>query len=444
MDHHLVKYLPRLIRSRIEGRHVLQKTIGNTGWLFADKIIRMGVGLFVGVWVARYLGPEQFGALSYALAFVALFGTLSSLGLDGIVVRELVRNPSHRDGIVGSALLLKLAGGMLLLLFSLGTIFLMRPNDLLMHWLVGIIAAGMIFQAFDAFDFWFQSSIQSKYTVYAKNGSFLIISLVKIFLILSKAPLVEFAWAGLAEVIIGSIGLIIAYHVQGFSMKSLYASRGIARGLLKDSWPLMLSGIAATIYLRIDQVMLGEMVNNKELGIYSAAVRVAEAWYFIPMVIMSSVFPSVVDSKTINDQLFYDRMQKLYNLMAFLGYLVAVPITFLGGWLISFLFGGQYIKAGPMLSLLVWAGIFTNLGVARSSFLLTMNWQRAHAFTVFFGCILNVILNYILIPLYGGMGAVIASCLAYWFAAHGACFFYKPLYKTGWMLTKALIYPKVW
>jgi len=422
----------------------LQNILVNTGWLFADRILRMGVGLFVGVWVARYLGPEQFGLYSYAIAFVSLFGAFATLGLDGIVVRDIVRDPACKYETLGTAFVLKLIGGSLTCLLVIIAISLLRPHDRLTHWLVGITAVGMIFQAFDTIDFWFQSQVKSKYTVYAKNTAFLLITLIKIVLMLMKAPLLAFAWAGFAEIVVGAIGLIIAYQINGHYIKAWRGSIARAKSLFSDSWPLILSGIVIMIYMRIDQVMLGEMVGNQEVGVYSVAVRLAEVWYFIPMSFVSSTFPSVVEAKAISEDLFYERLQKLYNLMSLMAYVVAIPVTFIAGWVIEIVFGVAYRGAGPMLAVLIWAGLFVNLGVARSSFLTTLNWTGVHFMTVFLGCLVNVVLNYLLIPLYGGMGAAIASCFAYWFAVHGACFFYKPLFKTGYMLTKAMIYPRIW
>lgn len=444
MNYALIKFLPSFIRIRLEGRVALQKILANTGWLFIDKIIRMGVGLLVGIWVARYLGPEQFGLYNYALSFVALFSALATLGLDGIVVRDIVRDPSCKDETLGTAFVLKLIGGGLTFLFVVGANSLLRPHDRLTQWLVGIIALGTIFQAFDTIDFWFQSQVKSKHTVYSKNTAFLLITFIKIVLILIRAPLIAFAWAGLTEIVFGAIGLVIVYRMNGHYIKAWQISMARAKSLFRDSWPLILSGIVIMIYMRIDQVMLGEMVGNEEVGIYSAAVRLAEAWYFIPMAISSSVFPSVVESRSISETLFYERLQKLYNLMVLIAYIVAVPVTFTAGWVIKILFGSAYCGAGPMLAVLIWAGLFVNLGVARSYFLTTMNWTRTHFVTVFLGCIMNIALNYFLIPLYGGMGAVIASCISYWFAAHGACFVYKPLYKTGCMMTKAMVFPRIW
>jgi O-antigen/teichoic acid export membrane protein len=437
-------YLPPFIRVRLEGRLIFQKTISNTGWLFFDKIVRLGVGLFVGAWVARYLGPDQYGLLSYVIAFVSLFSAMATLGLDGIVVRNIVRDPASKEEILGTAFVLKLIGGIAALLLSTGSLIILRPSGSLVHWLVGITAAGMIFQALDPIDFWFQSQIQSKYVVYARTTAFSLIAVIKIALILTAAPLMAFACAGMAEIALASIGLMIVYQSKGNNIKAWRANLACGKSLLRDSWPLILSGIMVSIYGRIDQVMIGNMVGNAEVGIYSAAVRLAEAWYFIPLAVAGSVFPSIVEAKAISEELFYGRLQKLYNLMALMAYIVAIPVTLMAGWLVTILFGAAYARAGPMLAGLIWAGLFVNLGVARSSFLTTMNWTRIHFMTVSLGCIINVALNYLLIPLYGGMGAVVASCVAYWFAAHGACFVYKPLYKTGYMLTRAIVYPKVW
>ena len=444
MNQGWMKYLPLFIRQQLEERLYLQNVMSNLGWLLADKILRMGVGLFVGVWLARYLGPEQFGLWNYTIAFVSLFSAIAALGLDGIVVRDLVRDPSSKDEILGTAFVLKSMGGALTLFLVIASISLIRPQDELARWLVLIAAAGMIFNAFDTIDFWFQSKVQSKYSIYAKNSAFLILSAVKVSLILAKAPLIAFACAGLAEIVIGSAGMLVTYRISGHHVRCWKSNVPRAIGMLKDSWPLVLSGVAIMIYMRIDQVMIGEMAGDKEVGVYSVAVQLVEAWYFLPGIIISSVFPSIVEAKSMDDTVFYERLQKLYNFLALMAYVVAIPVTFLAGWVVKILFGVPYAKAGPMLSLLIWSILFTNLGVARSTFLTAMNWTKIHLMTVSLGCIINVGLNYLLIPRYGGMGAVIASCIAYWFAAHGSCFLYKPLHKTGSMLTKAILFPKFW
>lgn len=444
MNQTWVKLLPGFLRRQVEGRAYLQNVVGNTGWQFGDNLVRMAVGLVIGIWLARYLGPEQFGLFSYALALVALFAALGSLGLDDIMVRDIVRHPEDRHEILGTSLLLRLLGGTISLLAATGTIFLLRPDDGLSQGLVAIIAAGALFQSFHVIEFWFHSQVRAKYAVLAKNSAFLFCSLLKIGLILVAAPLIFFAWVALVEVMLGAAGLVIAYRVKSGSLRDWRVSLKKAKKLLHDSWPLMLAGMVVMVYLRIDQVMLGEMAGHQEVGIYSVAVRLAEVWYFIPTAIYWSVFPAIVEARAAGDELFYERLQKFYNLVALTAYAVAIPVALLAQWLVPLLFGADYARAGLMLAVLIWANIFSGLEMARSSFLTVMNWTRLYLLTVALGCVLNIVLNYWLIPLYGGMGAVIASLVAYWFAAHGSCFLFKPLFRTGRMLTRAMIYPRIW
>jgi O-antigen/teichoic acid export membrane protein len=444
MNHAWTRFLPLRVRNRLEGRRNLQKIISNTGWLFADKIIRMGAGLIVGVWVARYLGPLQFGLLNFASAFVTLFSAISLLGLEAIIVRELVRNPSGTTDILGTTCFLRLSAGVAAYAMAVGSIFIMRPGETLAHVLVAVAGLALLFQAFDTIDLWFQSQVRSKFVVIAKNGAFLVSAIAKVVLILVNASLIFFACANLAEIVLGAIGLVFVYRMNGQQIARWRVKAGSIKGLLKECLPLVLSGIVFMVYLRVDQVMLGQLAGDKEVGIYSAAVRVAEIWYFIPTAIVSSVFPDIIHSKAASEEMFFAKLQRLYNLLVFMGYAVAIPTTFLAGWLINLLFGSTYVAAGPMLAVLVWAGVFANLGVARNAYLLASNRPRILLFAVFLGAISNVLLNLILIPGYGGLGAATASCISYWVAAHGACYLYRPLFKVANMLTRAIIFPKFW
>jgi len=444
MDQSWLKLLPATLREKVAGRAYLQNVVNNTVWQFGDQVIRMAVGLVIGIWLARYLGPGDFGLLSYALAFVALFTAIANLGLEDILVRDLVRNNQDRQEILGTAFFLRLVSGTISFAAALVAIFLLRPADGTSHWLIGIIAAGTLFQGFYVIECWFHSQVQAKYAVIAKNITFLLCSLAKIILILRGAPLLAFAWVALVEVGLGAMGLIAAYLFKENSISLWRVRAKRAKLLLKDSWPLMLSSIVIMIYLRIDQIMLGEIAGHEEVGIYSVAVRMAEVWYFIPMAIYWSVLPAIVEAKAQSEQLFYARLQQLYNLVTLSAYAVVLPVTLLGQWLVPLLFGEDYSRAGLMLAVLIWSNIFTSLEMARSSFLTVMNWTRLYLLTVSLGCLLNIALNAWLIPRYGGMGAVVASLAAYWFAAHGSCFLFKPLRPTGMMLTRAIIYPKIW
>lgn len=416
----------------------------NTAWLFADNILRLGLGIFVSIWVTRYLGPEQFGQLNYAASFVSLFSTIALLGLDGIVIRNLIREPEKHDEILGTAFILKIIGAIISILLILATILILRPADTQTRLLVGIISLGLLFQSFGVIDFFFQSQVQSKFSVYSKSAAFLTCSIIKVSLIVYHAPLQAFAWVSVTEICLGSAGLIVAYRAYGKRLKTWQSHFSTATSLLKDSWPLIFTEIVISIYMRVDKIFIGEMVGNSELGIYAVAAMLAEALYFIPLSISSTLFPGIVECKDTDKELFQERLQRFYNVMAFTGYSVAVPTTLMANWAVPVLFGPAYTRAGNMLIGLAWASLFINLSFARSYYLTAMNWTRLHFITDFMGCAVNIVLNIILIPRYGGMGAVIASIISYWFAVHGSCFLFHPLNKTGQMITKAICYPKFW
>lgn len=404
----------------------------------------MGVGLLVGIWVARYLGPGLYGQFSYALAFTFLLSPLATLGLDSVVVRRMVLDRSCRDQVLGTAFWLSLASGVVVFVVAIAGIYLVRPDETLTRWLVGVTAAGMIPQAFLVIEYWYESQVQAKFTVYAKLSAFLLASLAKVGLIVVHAPLIAFAWAGLAEVMIGAAGLLLSYRLNGLRITSWRFSRSEAGKLLRDGMPLLFAAAMHVISMRIDQVMLGEMVGSEEVGVYSAAVRLTEPWSCISFAICTSAFPAIMESWSTNRELFEAQVQKLYNLMALVGYAVAIPMTFLSGWLVESLFGSAYAAAGPLLAVLIWSCVINSLSSARTTFLISMNWSRMLFLSLLLGTVLNIVLNYLLIPGFGAMGAVVATLISYWFSLHGVCFFIKPLRATGWMLTKAILYPKVW
>jgi PST family polysaccharide transporter len=408
-----MKILPRFIRTRLEARPKLREIASNTGWLLADRILRLGVGLFVGVWVARYLGPEQFGLYNYALAFAGLFGAFAALGLDSIVVRDIVSNPTNKDEVLGTAFALKLIGGGGSWLMALGAIFIMRPGDRLAHSIVGIAAAGLIIQAFDTIDLWFQSQVQSKNTVYAKNAAFLLTALVRAALVWVRAPLIAFAYAGLAEVGLGAVGLVIVYLVNGHWFALWRVSLSCAKRLLKASWPLIISSMAIVTYMKIDQIMLSEMVSDQAVGVYAAAIRISELWYFIPTALVLSVFPSIIEVKKISEAAYYHRLQKLFDVMAGLALVIAVPMTLLSDVVIRLLYSAQYAGAGPILAIHIWAALFVFLGVAQSPWDISEGLTRLALLRTLLGAVINVAMNFVLLPLYAGLGAAISTVVAY-------------------------------
>ncbi len=384
------------------------KYFKNTSWLFGEKILRMVVGLFVGIWVARYLGPEQFGLFSYAQSFVGLFTAIATLGLDGIVVRELVKDESRRDELIGTAFYLKLIGAIAVLIVLAVTIQF-TSNDHYTNVLVFIIASATIFQAFNVVDMYFQAKVLSKYVVYANVISLFVSSIVKVVLILNDAPLLAFAWATLFDSVVLALGFIYYYvkNSSKFSIKNLIFKRETAVSLLKDSWPLMLGGFSFVIFSNIDNIMIKEILGEFDVGIYNSAYRLVTLWYFLPGLILSSLMPSLVNSHQ-NSELFMGRLLFVSTLLVWIAIAIFSIYSIFNKEIIFISFGELYVDAILLLSSLSAVNLLIFFNSVWNYWMTVEN--RTKRTFLFHLCtaLLNIILNYIFIHKYGVIGAVYA------------------------------------
>jgi len=412
-----------------------KKYFANTSWLMAEKIFRMAVALSVGVYVARYLGPGRFGILSYAMSFVALFSALSTLGLNGILVRELVNFPEKREELLGTAFILKLIGaGIVLILLSLVLYF--TGSDQQNNLIIFIIAAGLIFQSFNVIRFYFEANVLAKFIAVSQITSLVVVSVAKLVFIWLGLPLIYFALAVLIESLILAIGLSVVYFKQKLNIFNWQFSFKAATGLLKDAWPLILSAIAISLYMRIDQVMIKHMLNDEAVGQYAAAVRLSEAWYFIPMIITASLFPAVINAKKRSKDLYYARLQKLYDLMVWIAMPIILVIMFSANHIVEFLYGVQFSKAGSVLAIHIWAGVFVFLGVASGKWYLAENLQLFSFLNSIIGAVVNIVLNVILIERYGIIGAAWATIISYGCSAYFLNFAYAKTRNNFYRLTQ--------
>jgi O-antigen/teichoic acid export membrane protein len=404
--------LPGRIQAGLERHPGLINALSNTGWLFGDRILRMGMGLVVGIWMARYLGPGQFGLFNYAIAFAALFGSIATLGLNGIVVRDLVRDPENANVTLGTTFLLRVLGGLLAFACAIAAISFARPDDIQAKLMVSVLGFVLVFKSTEVVKYWFESQVQSKYTVWLESGVFLVVSATRLALILGQASLMAFVWTSFVEGALVAAGLLGVYARRCGNPRVWRVHYQRAKALLGDSWPLILSGLAVMLYMRIDQIMLGQMLGNESVGIYSAAVQISEVWYFMPMAITASIFPSIIEAKIQSEELYYERLQKLYDLMVILALAVILPMTFLSGWVIDVLYGHDYALSATVLTIHVWAGLIVAISAVNGKWLLTEGLQLYGLFYTVIALIVNVSLNFILIPDYGVKGAAWATVSA--------------------------------
>jgi O-antigen/teichoic acid export membrane protein len=398
----------------------------NTGWLLLDKVLRLTLGLFVGVLVARYLGPDDFGVLNYAISIVALFAAFGKLGLDNIIIRNIVKEPDKRDVLLGTAFILKNIGSIALLLIVFFVLQFTNTTGFEQN-IVIIISFAQIFVSVEVIDFYFQSQVKAKYSGFVSIISTVFFVLIRIFFVVYKYPLEYFAIAIVLEQAIKGFLYIVFYKVNSLKILNWRYSNSVAKTLLKDSGPLILSSLVVMVYMRIDQIMIKEMIGNSALGQYSAAVRLSEAWYFIPAIIGTSFFPAIIQAKKIGKLQYFATLQNLYDIVVWFGILVALPVTFLSDWIIELLYGSAFNEAGTVLMLHIWTGVFVGISIVKGRWQVTENLTKLHFYGAITSAIINVVLNYLFIPFFGIKGAAIATLIAQFSSAYGINYFFKEL-----------------
>lgn len=416
----------------------VKKIISNSGWLFFEKGTRIGISFIVSLWFARYLGPFAYGIWNYCTAIYALFLPIAGLGLEAIVIRQLVKFPGQKNEILGTSFFLKLFAG--IIVFALALLFIFFSNREHLHFiLVVITSASAPFLSTEVIDYYFQSKVESKYSVFAKFLSFLISSALRVFMIVNEYSLVQFAWINFIEVLLSGIFLILVYLLNREAPGKWKFNFSIAKKLFADSAPLMLSGVVIMIYMRIDQIMLGNMISNDAVGNYSAAIKLIESWYIIPTTISSTLFPYFISIREKNYFLYKQSISRFLKYMTAVSVFVAFIVTLFSEKIIVLLFGPQYLSASTVLSVTVWAAVFVFIGVVSQNWFVAENMQRHQLLRVSFGAIINVVLNIILIPVYGITGAAFATLIAQFFASYFANIMGRSTREMFMMQTNALL-----
>ena len=414
-----------------------QKYFKNTGWLMLGKIL----SLIVGIFIAKFLGPHDFGDLSFAVAFTAIIAAVGTLGLDSFIIREILHQPAKRDEVMGTAFWMRIGVSIFLVPASVLIYLFFRSladqQGAELTLVITFCASALFFKAFNIIDSYFQSQVRSKFVVQVQNICLIISSLIKISFVLLKLPLVYFAFALVLDGLMLAIGLVIIYHRENLQIKAWVFNTSRAKSLLNQSWPLILSAVMVTLYMQIDILMLKYFAGSTEAGIYSAAARISEAWYFIPVAIVTSVFPAIIHARKTDIARYQKRLQNLYDLLVAISLPVALIVSLGADTFIRLVYGEQFDGAGVMLSIHIWSGIFVFLGSASGQYLLAEGFTMISFYRTAIGAIANILLNLWLIPMYGGLGASAATLIAY-FIATFSILLYSKTRQQGLMVLKSL------
>lgn len=389
--------------------------------------------------IARHLGPEQFGQLSYLVAIVGLLAPFSAMGLNAIVTRELVNRPQDNDIILGSALAIRFVGAVVSTFIVVTTMQWYVDTDLQSPFVYLLVAS--FFSALLLFDYWLQAHVASRYAVKARMLVLVLLSVARFVAVYLDAPLEVFIWLAGAELALTGLAFAIVYAIKGAGLRRLTVSLVEASSLMKQSWWLILSGVAAIIYLKLDQVMLGQLSTDEQVGIYAVAARLSEVWYFFPIALVNSFFPKLLTLRKEESARYVTQLQKLNDMLFLSAFLVAIAVLVLGDWLIVLLFGKAYLLSGEVLIIHIWAGIFIFMRALLSKWLLAEDLLQFSLITQIAGAAFNVLLNWLLIPSHGATGAAIATVVSYAAASYLALLLNRKTWPMAMIMTKSMVLP---
>jgi O-antigen/teichoic acid export membrane protein len=434
--------IPAFILNFFYKNQNMRKVAANTGWLISEQIYRLVLGLTVNVIIARYLGPEKYGIISYALSLVSFLGTFVYLGLNALVIREIVRRNDQINQILGTTFYLKLAGSISGIFITLLIAFYTHDSFGVEFWVLLIFGLSLLPRpVFQTISFWFESQIQSKNIVVSTIISLTVVSIAQGMLVFAGASVILIAVAIAAQFVIEALVLVIIYWRKGFLLKNWQPSFYEAKNLLKYSWILILAVFLELIYLKIDQIMLRWLVNANEVGLYAVAVKFSETWYFIPTALITSAFPKLLEQKKSNSAMYHLRQQQILDFLFVCGLSAAILTSIFAGRIILGLYGAAYAKSSSILVIHIWAAVFVFVGRLFHRWVFIEN--RLH-FLVFNGCIgalINIGLNYLLIPILQGHGAAIATLVSYCCSSYLCLFIFPGTRPFAIQMSKSFIFP---
>ena len=394
--------------------HPSARYVVNTGWLLAGRFLGFPINLVMAALVARYLGVDSFGELSFAAGLVALFASVAALGLDNIVVREVVRNPESEPVITGTALLMRVvAGALFTIAIIIGAKLALLPDR--EYWILVITSLSLVFLSSAVLKCYFEAKVRAKFVAQAMLGQIVVSAMLKTLLILFEARLEWFAVVLLVDSMVLFFILFRFYrHEAGVPGPGAWRFEfDTAISLLSSSWPFMAQAVALTVYMKLDQLMIRVMLGVEEVGIYSAAVRISESWLVIAVILTTSLYPALISAQQKSEQLFRELLADFYSLMFWCSIFLAVPIALFSDTIIILIFGREFAEAGEVLAVHAWSGICVFMITASSRWYLAINRERSILYRALLGAITNILLNYLLIPTYGVVGAAYATLISY-------------------------------
>jgi PST family polysaccharide transporter len=382
---------------------------GNAGWLLADRLVRGSLNLAMAIWLARHLGPETFGLYGWALAFASLATICSGMGFEVVAVRELVRRPADAPTILGTMTRLRLVSASVGVLLCAGCAMALRSGEPAAWLVVLVAAAAALPAAADSAEAWFQAGQRLAPVAVARSAATLLATLLRAACILGQAPLVLIVAVAVIEAGLAAAGLYAQHRRSQTTPWRWDAAE--ARTLAALALPQLGSGLAITLAMRQDHVLLAQLVDDRAVGVYAAAVRLTELWYLLPLIACSALFPALVQIHRDDPPRFAWRLRQLYAGFAWGAILLAVGLGLAAPALVALAYGPGYQETAGALQVLAWCCVPVFVGVVSERYLVITGDVRATLLRSLAMMTVNGLAGWLLIPRLGPVGAAWAALI---------------------------------
>ena len=401
------------------------RILRNASWIIACKVCQAILGLVISMLTARYFGPQNFGIINYAASLTTVLTPIALLGFNVVLIKRIVSEPEHESTILGTAVLSSAISGILCVLAIYLFVSVSSADDQLTIVVCTLYSTMLVMQGFELIQYWFQAKLLSKYASLMTLFAYTFVAILQIVFLVSGKSIVWFASIKAIEYALIAVGLMFVY--RKLTNQTLSFSLRCFWDMFRESRYYILSNLMVMMFAQADRIMLKFMMSSESMGFYSAAVGCANLTEFVFLAIIDSFRSTVIEKKAVNQSEYESLLRKLYSVMIYLSLLQSVFITILAKPIILVLYGRAYLPAVVPLRIIVWYTAFSYLGSARIIWILAEKQETLLWKINSFGAILNIILNWFMIPVGGIAGAAIASLLTQFTVNFGIGLFVEPL-----------------
>lgn len=407
----------------------------NAFWIMVGRIFQIVLTFVTTMFVTRYLGPTQYGQITIAFSYVALFIPIANLGLNDIIVKELIEHRDRNDEIIGTTIVIRTIASIISMIVIFIIVKIISNNPILPY-LALLQSVSLVFQSYECIVYFYQSKLLSKKTGVIYVISYTLTSIFRIICLFLNKDVKWFAFAVSLDYIVIASLLLVTYFKDGNKIKF---SKNILKTLIRKSSPYLFSGILTVISGKADTIILGNFMDETTVGYYASATTICNAWPFVLIAIIDSASPIIISLYKENKELYKLRIKQLYASIFYIGVLVAIVFTVFSKLIISLIYGEAYLAASVPLKIASWSTIFSYFGVARFIWAQCENKQSNERKIALFGMIFNVVSNLIMINIFGINGAAITLLLTQLFMNFIVLFFIKDTRENAKLILNAII-----